>query len=78
MEVSQFVKFCSKAIILVCTFLNYHSHMFGAAVSLIKLFYMLKLSNEGIFNNVSTLLKVKMLKCLRSKEFFLFVLHLCW
>jgi hypothetical protein len=31
--------------------------MFGAAISLIKLFYMLKLSNEGIFNNVSTLLK---------------------
>jgi hypothetical protein len=31
--------------------------MFGAAVCLNKFVYMLKLSNEGIFNNVSTLLK---------------------
>ena len=36
MEVSQFLKFRSKAIVLVCTFLNYHSLIFRAAVSLIK------------------------------------------
>ena len=53
---------------------SYHSRVFGAAASLIKLFYMLKLRNEGVFNNAYTLLKVKMLKCLRSKDFFLFAL----
>ncbi|CAK7326894.1 unnamed protein product [Dovyalis caffra] len=44
MDVSQFLKFRSKAIILVCTFLNYHSLMFGVAISLIKLLYV-KLKN---------------------------------
>jgi hypothetical protein len=37
MEVSQFLKFPSKAIVLVCTFLNYHPLIFWAAVILIKL-----------------------------------------